>query len=162
MAVRLFIDTCIIFIIKNYRAVEAARLYLLLSTTANWRPGPANRLLASCPFICRQRWKIISPVWVRTSNPPTVVGFLDWDYRYKSLAICIFPNAVLVSIPYTGQKLLPHRGSNQPQTLWPRSRGPLEKNSMAKPGIKPATSFGKQGRILCVQVLARQDYFSAM
>ena len=33
-------------------------VYIMLGTAAHWGPGPANRLLASLPFFCRQKWKI--------------------------------------------------------------------------------------------------------
>ena len=42
-----------------------------------------------------------------------VVSFLDWNYRYKSVATQIPRNGELAPIPYTGRKFLPHQGSNQ-------------------------------------------------
>ena len=48
---------------------------------------------------------------LRTSSLLPVVGFLYRHYRYKSLATDILHDLGLASIPYTGLKSLPHRGS---------------------------------------------------
>ena len=42
-----------------------------------------------------------------------VVGYLDWNYRYESVATQIPQDIVLETIPYTGRKFLFHQGSNQ-------------------------------------------------
>jgi hypothetical protein len=51
--------------------------------------------------------------------PSVVVGFLDRDYRYKSVATQIPHDTWLIPIPYTGQKLIPHRGI-EPCVLYDR------------------------------------------
>ena len=45
-------------------------------------------------------------------SPPSVVNFIDQEYRYKSIATKIPHDAGLVPIPYTGQKIF-HGGSKR-------------------------------------------------
>jgi hypothetical protein len=44
---------------------------------------------------------------VSISSHPVVVGFLDRNYRYKSVTIQIPHDVGLTSMPYTGQKSSP-------------------------------------------------------
>ena len=44
---------------------------------------------------------------------PAIVGFLEQDYRYKSVDIQIYHAAELVTILYTGRAFLPQQRSNQ-------------------------------------------------
>ena len=48
-----------------------------------------------------------------TSITPDVIGFLDRDYRFKSVATQIPHEAGFAAISYTGRKLFLHRRSNQ-------------------------------------------------
>ena len=66
------------------------------------RASLANRQLVSRPLIRRQRRTIIQPLYwwfaVSTSRLPPVVGFIDRDYCYKSVATQIPPDAGLAPI----------------------------------------------------------------
>jgi hypothetical protein len=46
-------------------------------------------------------------------HTPAIVGFLDWDYCYTSVANQIPHESGLAQIPYTDKKYLPHWKSNQ-------------------------------------------------
>ena len=44
---------------------------------------------------------------VSSSSPTAVVGFVDWNYRHKTVSTKVLQDAVSVSIPYIGQKFIP-------------------------------------------------------
>ena len=65
---------------------------------------PTNRLLSSLPLLRRLRWKIIQPV-VDNLSPTAFFGFLEHDYRYKSVATNIRQIATLEPIRPAGIKV---------------------------------------------------------
>ena len=85
--------------------------------TVHWGSGPANRLLSSRPLVHRQKLTILLSLYgwyvINTSRPQVEIGFLDRDYRYKSVVIQIPLDAALVPIPHTDRKFLSHRRTNQ-------------------------------------------------
>ena len=44
---------------------------------------------------------------------PTIIYFLDQDYRYQKIAMQVPHDSALAPIPYSGQKFLAHGGLNQ-------------------------------------------------
>ena len=73
--------------------------------------GSANKLLTLRPLVHRQIYQIIQTVskWcvIRTSSLPAVLGLLDWNYLYKSVA---------TQVP-CWPKNSPHQGSNERRIL---------------------------------------------
>ena len=78
------------------------KIKLIPGSTPHWGPGPSSLPLASCSLIRRQRLTIIQPfksVVHLAESLPAVVGYLDQNYRYKSVASQILHDDELTPIP---------------------------------------------------------------
>ena len=70
--------------------------------------------LTSCPQTnIKDRPACLGDICVQHVEIPTVSGFLDRNYRYKSVPLEIPRDIGLARIPYTGQKTVSHPGLNQ-------------------------------------------------
>ena len=104
--------------------------------TGHWGPGPVNRMLAS-QAASQFKGDVRS-----ACGPPAFVGFLDSNYRYKSVSTQIHYGTGLANIQYTGR--------NSPEDLFSAAnrckslrKYALNRVTMGKGGFKrvPCLSY---------------------
>ena len=86
---------------------------------------------------------------VSMSNPSTIVGILNRDYRRISVTIQIPNDAGLVPIPYTGQKIA---------HTWDRTSTAFRGKS-SKYALNRVTTVRKNVRFICVAIIGLNKIF---